>query len=244
MGQGVMGVLNRLLTLLEQIASRFGASQAINRLFDRLLGLQTAGNVELEELGVADHERVRYVPSKWFTFQRISRIIPFSRSDVFVDFGSGKGRMVFMAACRYPFKRVIGIEISEALNNIAKMNIDKNIRKLKCKDVELITSDVLDYEIPSDMTITYFYSPFTGSIFREVIRRIGHSVNSRDNRRLWVVLQRPYATPMASMYKANDEILRNCSWLEVVDEIISKSNVLTVYRAIQTSTENEKAVRA
>ena len=33
--------------------------------------------------------------------------------DVFVDFGSGKGRMVYIATHSYPFKKVIGVDISE-----------------------------------------------------------------------------------------------------------------------------------
>lgn len=96
-------------------------------------------------------------------------------SDVFVDFGSGKGRIVYQAA-RYPLKRVIGVEISEKLNEIASANIEQNRSRLRCQDVELVTCDAADYGIPDDMTIAYFIYPFAGETFRHVIENIVDSL--------------------------------------------------------------------
>ena len=42
--------------------------------------------------------------------------------DVFIDLGSGMGRMVLEAA-RYPFKRVIGVELVEQLHDLARANL-------------------------------------------------------------------------------------------------------------------------
>lgn len=158
---------------------------------DRLQGMRTVGNVALADLGVATQDRVHYTPSGWQTLQRVSSVIAFSPRDTFVDFGSGKGRVILMAARDFPFKRVIGVEISADLNTVARQNLDANRGKLKCTDVALVTADALAFEIPDDMTVAYFYSPFTGDVFRKVIDRIEASLPRRSTDRLFVVLLRP-----------------------------------------------------
>jgi cyclopropane fatty-acyl-phospholipid synthase-like methyltransferase len=45
------------------------------------------------------------------------------RDFVFVDLGSGKGRVILRAATR-PFRRVEGVEFSEPLHRVALRNID------------------------------------------------------------------------------------------------------------------------
>lgn len=41
---------------------------------------------------------------------------------MFLDLGSGKGRMVLSAA-RFPFRRIIGVELSNDLTAIARRNV-------------------------------------------------------------------------------------------------------------------------
>jgi tRNA G46 methylase TrmB len=69
----------------------------------------------------------------------LRRILPHREvndHDVFVDVGSGMGRVVLQAA-RYSFRKVIGVEISETLHGIAWENIDRNRQRLRCGDIEL-----------------------------------------------------------------------------------------------------------
>ena len=40
----------------------------------------------------------------------------------FVDYGSGKGRVLMLAAA-YPFRRILGVEFSESLDRVARDNI-------------------------------------------------------------------------------------------------------------------------
>jgi tRNA G46 methylase TrmB len=132
---------------------------------------------------------VGYDPSGWFTIKAINKTIEFSRTDVFADFGSGKGKMVFLAA-RYPFKRVIGIEISKPLHDIAQKNIQNTQKTFACKNIDLINMDVLDYEIPDDLTIAYFFNPFVNEIFIRVIDNIHHSFLQAP-RPIWIVYKNP-----------------------------------------------------
>jgi precorrin-6B methylase 2 len=123
-------------------------------------------------------ERVRYAPSKWRVTQRVLKDLAVGEEDVFVDFGSGKGRVVYHAA-RYPFKRVIGVEISPQLNRIAELNIERRRAKLNCRQIELITADMTEFNVPDTMTVAYMYIPVTGGLFRRVIENIVASLDRR-----------------------------------------------------------------
>jgi hypothetical protein len=97
---------------------------------------------------------------------------------------------VVYEAAKYPFARVIGVEISAKLNEIARRNIERNRKKLVCTNIELITIDAADFEVPDDLTVAYFYHPFGGDIFETVIGNIIDSLD-RNPRRLTLIYQLP-----------------------------------------------------
>jgi len=134
--------------------------------------LRTEGVIPLEDLDLASPERNPYKAAGWSILPRILPAREISRADVFIDYGSGMGRIVYEAAARYPFQRVIGLELSSQLNEIARSNLDRNAHLLRCRNVELITADVLDYQPPSDITVAFFYNPFTGRTFETAVRRL------------------------------------------------------------------------
>ena len=86
--------------------------------------------------------------------------------------------MVLLAA-RYPFARVIGVEISEELTAVARRNLAQGRHRRRCREVELVTADALDYRIPDDVTVVYLYNAFRGGTFDAVIANLIASVNRR-----------------------------------------------------------------
>jgi tRNA1(Val) A37 N6-methylase TrmN6 len=105
----------------------------------------------------AEHDLKRgfYRPLPWGALSRILRQEDVGPDDTFLDLGAGKGRAVFLAAARYPFKRVIGVELSKDLSDVARANIDRLRDQLICQDVHIVNADVLDYEIPDDVTVVF-----------------------------------------------------------------------------------------
>jgi SAM-dependent methyltransferase len=134
-------------------------------------------------------ERHRYEPSGWFYLRRVLPARSVGRDDVFVDFGSGLGRIVYLAA-RYPFKRVIGVEIAEELNRHAEVYIEHNRSGLACQEIQLITAPAQDFPIPRDMTVAYFANPFMGTVFETVIENIVDSLKEHP-RRLRILYSNP-----------------------------------------------------
>jgi hypothetical protein len=155
--------------------------------FERRMGVRTAGLISGRELGYADDWLQPYEPSDW---RILSRVLPkrsVGSGDVFVDFGSGMGRMVLMAAA-YPFRRVIGVEMSPAMHERAVENVRRGRYPRRCGEIDLVCADVLEYEIPDDATVFFLYNPFRGEVFSAAIERIvaSHDCAPREVRILYV----------------------------------------------------------
>ena len=145
---------------------------------DRALNIDTGGIVELEDLDLPDFEREGYEGSGWLDLRRMLRRGEVGPEDVFLDLGSGKGRVVLLAA-RHPFAKVIGVEISEALTAVARRNLVQSRHRRRCGSVELVTADALDYPIPDEVTVVYLYNAFRGATFDAVIGNLIASVDRR-----------------------------------------------------------------
>jgi SAM-dependent methyltransferase len=152
--------------------------------------LDTSRIVYLREIGLAAPDRLEHSPSGWLFLRRALKGCVVTEADTFVDFGSGMGRAVYLAARHYPFGRVVGVELSPELNAVAIQNLDRMRPKLKCANVEFVTSEATAYRIPDDMTYAYLFNPFTGDLFRTVLDNIIASLD-RSPRRLILCYANP-----------------------------------------------------
>jgi precorrin-6B methylase 2 len=175
------------------VGSRYRAIESrIGRaLFERGDFVDTAPLVHLHEIGLGDEERNHYEASPWLTLPRVLRVREVRPHDVFVEYGCGKGRVVFQAAKGYPFRRVIGVDIAPQLTAVARENIRRNREQLKCRDVEIVTADATEFEPPDDMTHAYFYNPFGGQVFERVIEKIVRSLD-RNPRTVTIIYCYPF----------------------------------------------------
>jgi hypothetical protein len=181
---------------------------AAGALYERRWGADTSEHASLEDLGLGEtEERNHYEPSEWRALRRMLRPREVGEDDVFIDFGSGKGRAVLRAA-QYPFRRVVGVELSEELTEVARHNLERNRHHLRVQDVELVTADVLEYEIPDDLTVVYFNNPFTGSLFGAVLARLLESLDRRP-RRMRVLYRNPVEHEQI-MASGRAKVLRRC----------------------------------
>lgn len=147
---------------------------------ERRLGIKTAGFISTKDLDFNSDDCSDYEPTSYaqlFKFYKALNID--SNKDVLIDYGSGKGRAVIVGAM-YPFKRVIGVELSEKLNVIARNNFDiaKSRDLLKCHEAEFITVDAFDYQPTDDITVVFLNNPFSDRLVSNVITKLCESVKS------------------------------------------------------------------
>ena len=102
----------------------------------------------------------------------------------------------------------------------------------------MITSDALKCDVPNDMSIAYFYSPFTREIFKGVIRRIEAAVPQLTSKRLYIVLLRPTGVnDPDGAFGANDAFLASMSELKLEHRIPYRSLTgwtaeISIYRRV------------
>jgi SAM-dependent methyltransferase len=118
-----------------------------------------------------------YTPTDYQSFHRIMRRIDIRERDVFLDYGSGLGRVLLMAA-QYPFRRVLGVELSARLNEGARQNVTRCRGKLRCTDIEVIQADATVFVPPPDVSVIYLYSPFGPTVLPRVLDNIHQSLEA------------------------------------------------------------------
>ena len=104
-------------------------------------------------------------------------------NNTFIDMGSGKGRVMVVAAA-YGFRKIIGVEFSDKLCEEAIANITVAKKKFKSASFEVINKDASFYKIPDDITTFFFANPFDEAIMRRVVDNIQASwlLNPRNIR--------------------------------------------------------------
>lgn len=159
--------------------------RASNAYYERRFGVQTTRTVRLADVGIRDQDAHDSTPLGYRSFFTIVKALPIDpRSSVFIDFGAGKGRAV-CAAASLPFKRVIGLELSDVLVAALKQNIDR-MQRTQATTVECVLTDATAFDIPPDASLLYFYNPFTGETLRRVVSNIQASWE-RHPRKIHVV---------------------------------------------------------
>lgn len=164
----------------------------IDRRFDRRHGTDTSGSIAKAALGLegehADGANP-YEPVQVPVFRAIMRDLRIDPADyAFVDFGSGKGRALLMAA-RYPFRRIVGVELSPLLHEVARRNVAAVERGTRSR-IELHCGDALRFPLPAGDAVCFLYNSFGRPLVAELIANLEASL-ARAPRRLVVVYRNP-----------------------------------------------------
>jgi len=141
---------------------------------ERKFGVSTGGLLQPRDLGVENRDAVGYSALEYEYLLWALPAIPFAPGDVvFVDYGAGKGRAL-AAAAMHPFRKVIGVEISRVLVEIARRNLAR-LKRRCAGQVEIHHTDAALFPVPDDANVFFFFNPFAGATLREVVQRIHQS---------------------------------------------------------------------
>jgi SAM-dependent methyltransferase len=106
----------------------------------------------------------------------------------FIDMGSGKGRVLFVAA-EYPFRKVIGVEFSNALHDEALANLKRyKYRGRRCADIEPVHVDARDFEFPDDNLVIYLFNPFGPEVMGYMLANLERSLEKHPRHAIVVML--------------------------------------------------------
>lgn len=114
-----------------------------------------------------------------------------SKYDRLVDFGCGKGRVLFYVNQRFQCE-VCGIEVDKDLYELALNNRAYYNTRFRdtAERIEIINGKAEEYEIRREDNVFYFFNPFDINIFEQVMEHIIESVEKHP-RRIFVMMYYP-----------------------------------------------------
>lgn len=84
----------------------------------------------------------------------------------FIDIGSGKGKACLYASFKHKFEKIIGVEFSKDLVNIA----NENKQRAKADNIFFLNCDATEYYLPSTRSLVFMFNPFDEVILEKFVR--------------------------------------------------------------------------
>jgi len=149
----------------------------IERLYDSYLNVNTR-----EERGDDAKQNINdnvYEATSYFFLENLFKAFPFEESDHIVDFGCGKGRVLFMAS-RHKCGRATGYE-----NNAARFGtLQGNVARYRERHGDFTAFNIMNVDaqaarIDDDANRFFFFEPFGLKIFEKVICNILQSIDRK-----------------------------------------------------------------
>jgi len=167
--------------------------------FDKYYGTNTNQKLDLKDYSVdspnIDHACWYEAITKTYFDKMINQLSVEFQNNIFIDLGSGKGKSLMLAA-NYPFKKIIGVEFSPELHEIAEKNIEMFSTKervqtpiqLHCMDAEL-------YDLPMENIVVFLYNPFQGKVMRSVVEKFEKFLSDHPHQ-LTILYRNPKCSEM------------------------------------------------
>ncbi len=179
--------ITRAWRLKSRIVSNPWAKPLLNRIsnarcraWDLIHGVHTCGNVSLNTLDFQSEHKtdgLEYQSHHPAVTRSGLNLLGVRHEDyAFIDIGCGKGRALLVAS-EFPFRSIVGLEFAPPLAEIARRNV-RNYRRgpQRCRKIEVISGDALNYELAPEPQVLYLYSPFSPSILDQIMQKIEDSV--------------------------------------------------------------------
>jgi len=169
-----------------------------NHKYEEFLGIEST---EIVYNNRYNDDYFRYEPTSYSglicAFDELEDVL--TKYDRLVDFGCGKGRVLFYVNQRFQCE-VCGIEVDEELYELALDN--RAYYNTRFRDtmerIEIIHGKAEGYEIRQEDNVFYFCNPFERHIWEQVMSNIKKSVEAHP-RRVFVMMYYPKVEYMRYM---------------------------------------------
>lgn len=187
--RGVLVTLARSVLLPAHLLKEYRASRELRRErpvsdFDLVHRVDTEGDFQgwtyLSDLQIASTNWIHgnnYAAIEPERFHALMAALPIRFEELtFIDYGSGKGRALFLAS-EYPFHKIIGLEFSPELHETALDNVRRyKSEGQKCRGIEPCLTDFVEYELPPGPLFLFFFDPCDATLFQRTLKQIEQSL--------------------------------------------------------------------
>jgi SAM-dependent methyltransferase len=158
--------------------------------FDKQYGIRTSGFLPGSVLRLPDPDKKNSLGVQPSIIRRALNLLPHHNNATFLDLGCGKGRALVVAS-EFPFRSVIGVEISLELVRVAKKNAQVMGQNLpEQTPITVVNGNALDYALPEGNLIVFLYNPFGEYLIRGLLTKIETALLKKDSS-IWVVYINP-----------------------------------------------------
>jgi SAM-dependent methyltransferase len=143
--------------------------------FDREFGVDTLGGVAEDQ--ITQDKRLAaqiagYLGSQPSIVRRSLAALGPVEEYTLLDFGCGKGRAAIVAS-EFPFRQVIGVELSRELSAQARANVSIMTSRFPERPrITIVNANVLDYALPAGKLAIFAFHPFGAEILAGVVKRL------------------------------------------------------------------------
>jgi SAM-dependent methyltransferase len=160
--------------------------------FDRFYHIDTSGFVASEELVSSPFDGGKpgfYAASQPSIIRTALKTLPGTELFTFVDLGCGKGRPLIVAS-EFPFRSIVGVELSESLARVARKNASILRRRFPTRvPVRVELQDASTYPYPEGDLVVFLYNPFPEVVVRKMLEQL--TLLLSGTRRIFVVYYNP-----------------------------------------------------
>ena len=126
---------------------------------------------------------------------------------IFLDFGSGKGRALFVAA-EHPFRQIIGVEYSRELHETAMRNVHtyRNPAQ-KCFNITPVRADATTFSLPEFPTICFMNNPYDETLVTKTAQYVHQSLRSAPRPFFIIYMNAYYTRPFDTPRRVDSHML-------------------------------------
>lgn len=186
----------------------------VTKSWDQLRGLDFESGVTAEQAGLNPTQSHNSTPSGNRFLKRVLDSCLITRDDSILDLGCGKGSAMRLMR-RYPFHRIVGVEMSEVVASIAARNfalIGDDRCTVKCMNATHFT----DF---TSFRYLYMYNPFPCPIMQQVMDNV--SMLLPQHHAFTII----YCNPVC-----HDVVIRSATFIQYRDFQADWGNRMYVYQ--------------
>lgn len=197
---------------------RWIVDRLLDKHFDRRFGIESS---QRRQTKGCSPDAEQHQPISYTDMRQLLDRMTIHPEDVFLDYGSGMGRAVCLAAT-HRFRSVSGVEISSELCELAIRNLERVRPKLRCKDVRIVHANATQYEVPADVSVIFFFNPFGSETMQTVLDKIADSLR-HSQRSLQLIF---YGTLSSKSFQEQAE---KRDWLALESETVLKTGARVLH---------------
>jgi SAM-dependent methyltransferase len=192
--------LSSVKKFIESIPGGIGIYPAVQRThpFDKQYGIETSGFVAVEEIH-SDKNLQPLINPYAGSQPSIVRAALAALGDIadytFIDLGCGKGRVTTVAT-EFPFREIVGVELSPALAGMVRVNTAKIARQFPDRQrVTVVEANVVDFALPPGKLVFFTYHAFGPEIVAQMVARIEAALDGATPHMFFVYYNPVYFEP-------------------------------------------------